>query len=94
MELDITRTARPCSKRSKRSISLFMLEIHHTPVEFSALGLFTINRATLTTVGVSLRFEIPNEFDVDYIKTSVGSNSHVHWSVRSEDPVRRDGQTI
>ncbi|KAG8290833.1 hypothetical protein J6590_074821 [Homalodisca vitripennis] len=31
-------------------ISLFMLELHHTPVDISALGLFSINRTTLTTM--------------------------------------------
>lgn len=43
-EMKITKTA--------AQISLFLLELYHTPVMLSALGFFTIGRSTLTSVSI------------------------------------------
>ncbi|KAG8297911.1 hypothetical protein J6590_025122 [Homalodisca vitripennis] len=49
MQLDITWTARPCTRKQKKMMSLFILELYHSPVELSALGFFDINRPTLVS---------------------------------------------
>ncbi|KAG8260774.1 hypothetical protein J6590_089319 [Homalodisca vitripennis] len=49
MQLDITWTARPCTRKQQKMMSLFILELYHSPVELSALGFFDINRPTLVS---------------------------------------------
>ncbi|KAG8321628.1 hypothetical protein J6590_043212 [Homalodisca vitripennis] len=49
MELDISVTTLPCTRKQQRAMSLFMLELHHSPVELSAMGFFDINRPTLVS---------------------------------------------
>ncbi|KAG8297910.1 hypothetical protein J6590_025121 [Homalodisca vitripennis] len=49
MQLDITWTALPCTRKQQKMMSLFILELYHSPVELSALGFFDINRPTLVS---------------------------------------------
>ncbi|KAG8297907.1 hypothetical protein J6590_025117, partial [Homalodisca vitripennis] len=59
MQLDITWTARPCTRKQQKMMSLFILELYHSPVELSALGFFDINRPTLSLLFDHWRFHVP-----------------------------------